>query len=61
MSKKNLTLKAVILVPAIDWALVDSLPMSDMPDGDSPELTAATLKQLRPVAESLPDVLRDKC
>ncbi len=37
----------------INWALVDSLKMSDAPDDDSPELTDADLKQLKSLSSLL--------
>ena len=60
MSKNNLTLKAGEPAPVIDWALVDSLPLSDAPDKDSPELGLSAFKQLRPVGEVLPELTQGK-
>lgn len=37
----------------INWALVDSLPMAAMPDDDSPELTDADFRELKPFASLL--------
>lgn len=55
MNAKNLKLKASDAAPAIDWAAVDAAPLSNVPDDDSPELTAAQAKKLRPLAEVLPE------
>lgn len=38
----------------IDWAVVDAAPLADIPDEDSPELTAAEFSELRPLSEVLP-------
>ena len=54
VSKRNLKLNASDSAPAIDWARVDAAPRADIPDDDSPELTAAQAAQLRPLAEALP-------
>jgi uncharacterized protein (DUF4415 family) len=54
VNNKNLKLKASEAAPAIDWAAVNTAPMSGMPDEDSPELTAAQAAQLRPLADVLP-------
>ena len=54
MSKRNLKLKASDLAPDIDWVAVDAAPLADMPDEDSPELTAKQLAELRPLREVLP-------
>ncbi|MDD5320248.1 MAG: BrnA antitoxin family protein [Methylococcales bacterium] len=37
----------------IAWAAVDVAPLADVPDEDSPELTAAEFVELRPVSEVL--------
>ena len=42
--------------PPIDWAAVDAAPLADVPDEDSPELSAAQFAELKPLAEVLPDV-----
>ncbi len=60
MKRKDLTLKAGAPTPVIDWALVDSLPLADMPDKDSPELTAKAFSELRPASEALPDLTTGK-
>lgn len=54
MSKRNLKLKASESAPVIDWAAVNAAPMSDVPDQDSPELTATQAAQLRPLADVIP-------
>ena len=50
MSRQNLKTKP----SEIDWAAVDAAPLADMPDEDSPELTAAEFAGLQPVPEVLP-------
>ncbi len=45
MSKQNSKTKPF----EIDWAAVDSAPLADMPDDDSPELTDAEFAELRPL------------
>lgn len=60
MNAKNLKLKASDATPAIDWAAVDAAPLSNMPDADSPELTAAQAKRLRPLGELLPSFATGK-
>jgi len=54
VSKRNLKIKTTDPAPDIDWAAVDSAPLVDTPDDDSPELTAAPLGNLRPLLEVLP-------
>ena len=54
VKKRNLKLKPVDATPGIDWTKVDAAPMADQADGDSPELTRAQVKQLRPLADMLP-------
>lgn len=54
MSKVNLKLKSSDPAPVIDWAAVDAAALADTPDDDSPELTAAQVAELRPLAEVLP-------
>jgi len=39
------------VTPVIDWARVDAASLADMPDDDSPELTAAHMDELRPLSE----------
>ena len=51
MSKKSLKLKASEAAPVIDWARVEAAPLADMPDDDSPELTATHMAELRPLSE----------
>lgn len=51
MSKKSLKLRASDPAPVIDWARVDAAPLADVPDDDSPELTAADMAKLRPLSE----------
>ena len=46
--------------PRIDWAAVDAAPKADMPDDDSPELSAADAAQLRPLGEVLPGFVTGK-
>lgn len=41
----------------IDWDFVDSHPMADQPDDDSPELTEADFARMRPAAEVLPQIM----
>ncbi|MGI9213136.1 MAG: BrnA antitoxin family protein [Methylococcaceae bacterium] len=41
----------------IDWEYVDSNPLADRPDDDSPELTEADFKRMRPASEMLPEIL----
>ena len=50
MNKQNLKTKP----SDIDWAAVDSAPLADVPDDDSPELDSAGFAELRPLAEVLP-------
>ena len=54
MNARNLKLKASDPAPAIDWAAVDAAPLSDVPDDDSPQLTAKQTAQLRPLGDVLP-------
>jgi uncharacterized protein (DUF4415 family) len=54
VSKGNLKSKPSNPAPKIDWAAVDSAPMADTPDDDSPELKAAQMAELRPLGEMLP-------
>lgn len=44
----------------IDWAAVDASPLADVPDEDSPELTAAEFAELRPLVEVLPNLVFGK-
>jgi uncharacterized protein (DUF4415 family) len=60
VKSKNLTLKASEAAPPIDWTVVNSAPLSNVPDDDSPELTAAHARSLRPLAEMLPIFSRGK-
>jgi hypothetical protein len=52
VSKRNLKTKP----SNIDWAAVDSAPLADVPDEDSPELTSAECSELRPLVEVLPEL-----
>lgn len=54
VSKRNLKIKPSDPSPEIDWAAVDSAPMANAPDTDSPELTAAQMAELRSLGELLP-------
>lgn len=60
VSKKNLKLKPSDPTPEIDWARVDSAPLADTPDEDSPELTDAQAKHLRPLGDVLPALMGGK-
>jgi len=50
VSQRNLKTKP----SNIDWAAVDTAPLADQPDEDSPELTSAEFSELRPLADVLP-------
>jgi len=54
VNKRNLKLLPSDPEPEIDWAAVNSAPLADVSDEDSPELTAADAAQLRPLGEMLP-------
>ena len=54
MNKRNLKLKPSDLPPAVNWIAVDAAALADTPDDDSPELTIAQRKKLRPSVEVLP-------
>jgi uncharacterized protein (DUF4415 family) len=54
VNKRNLTLKASESAPVIDWEAVDTASLAATPDEDSPELTTAQAKELRPLADVLP-------
>jgi len=56
VSKQNLKTKPL----KIDWALVDSAPLADSPDEDSPELTTTEFSQLTPVNTLLPELALGK-
>ena len=60
MSKRNLKLAPCEEAPRIDWAAVDAAPKADMPDDESPELSAADAAQLRPLGEVLPGFVTGK-
>jgi len=51
VSKKSLKLKAHEVTPVIDWAWVDAAPLADVPDDESPELSATHMAELRPLSE----------
>lgn len=53
MNKKTLKLKASDPATVIDWTRVDAAPLADVPDDDSPEITAAQMSELRPLNELL--------
>jgi uncharacterized protein (DUF4415 family) len=40
----------------IDWDFVDSHPMTDKPDEDSPELTDEDFARMRPASAVLPEI-----
>ena len=40
----------------INWSAVDTAPMADVPDYDSPELTSGALRQLKPIGQVLPEL-----
>jgi uncharacterized protein (DUF4415 family) len=40
----------------IDWEFIDSHPMADEPDEDSPELTYEDFTRMRPASEALPEI-----
>ena len=40
----------------IDWDFVDSHPMADKPDEDSPELTDEDFARMRPASTVLPEI-----
>jgi uncharacterized protein (DUF4415 family) len=40
----------------IDWDFIDSHPMADKPDEDSPELTDEDFASMRPASEALPEI-----
>lgn len=40
----------------IDWNAVDALSLVDVPDDDSPELSAAECSELKPLADVLPNL-----
>lgn len=54
--KKNENLKATTSDPMapIDWTAVDSAPLANVPDDESPELTKAQASELRPLFEIVP-------
>ena len=54
MNRKNLKLLPSDLAPEIDWTAVETAPMADASDENSPELTAASAAQLQPLGELLP-------
>jgi uncharacterized protein (DUF4415 family) len=54
VKSKNLKLKVSDTAAPIDWAAVDKAALADVPDEDSPELTTAQARALRPLAEMLP-------
>jgi uncharacterized protein (DUF4415 family) len=54
VSKRNLKIKHSEPAPGIDWAAVDAVPLADVPDEDTPELTAASFSELRPLTEISP-------
>ena len=56
----NLKLKPSDPVPETDWSAVDAAPLADVPDEDSPELTAEQMAQLRPLDQVLPALLSGK-
>lgn len=60
VKKGNLKIKPSDPAPEIDWTAVDSAPMADTPDDDSPELTAAQAVELRPLGEVLPTLSTGK-
>ncbi len=60
MSKRNLRIKASEPAPEINWAAVDRAPLADVPDEDSPELTAAHRSELRTLADVLPTLSSGK-
>lgn len=39
-----------------DWDFIDSHPMADEPDEDSPELTDEDFTRMRPASEALPEI-----
>jgi hypothetical protein len=49
VNRKNLKLKPSEHAPQINWAAVDAAALADTPDDDSPELTSAQRKKLRPL------------
>jgi hypothetical protein len=52
VNKENLTTET----SKIDWAIVENLPLADIPDEDSPELTASEFLQLQPIAKLVPEL-----
>jgi len=40
----------------INWEAIDSYPMADSPDEDSPELTNEDFARMRPASEVLPEL-----
>jgi uncharacterized protein (DUF4415 family) len=60
VNKGFLKIKPSDPAPEIDWTAVDSAPMANTPDDDSPELTAAQIVELRPLGEALPTLSTGK-
>ena len=56
MNKPNLTTETF----KIDWNAVDSAPLANSPDDDSPEFTAVEFSQLQRVSEILPELMFEK-
>jgi len=54
VKSKSLKLKSSDAAPLIDWAVANATANLSAPDEDSPELTAAQVAQLRPLADVLP-------
>ncbi len=40
----------------INWSAVDTAPMADVPDDDSPELTNEAFRQLKTIGQVLPEL-----
>ena len=53
VNKNTLKLKPSDPTPTIDWAAVEAAPKADVPDDDSPELTAAQADELQSVGDVL--------
>ena len=60
MSKKNLTLKPSQELPIIDWDKVDAAALREKPDDESPELTTAQIKKMKPLAQVVPSIVSGK-
>jgi hypothetical protein len=54
LNERNLKAKGSAPVTLIDWEAVDRAPLADVPDDETPELTATQATELRPLFEVLP-------